>query len=309
MKEFVSVRPAQVLFSSGYLKRDALVFSRIAIPTCAASAADPLLTRLGLLEERDYLLEHNLIFDPERSHSDIFRGISSEVKTDPVSQKIQAILDAVKNDERFREQMLKELGWSNNTELGALLIQFALQFECILRPLSARLREHAQMDAYAVSTLNPQTFENPTAEKQDVLGIVLKALPIPDEHVPWEQILEFRSDPDSAGKFMALRNWMNEITRAKLSPDEIEQKLEWLIYDYTRHLEFHRMRTNVGTLEAIVVASAECLANLANLEFGKIAKGLFALRQRKLQMLEGELKSPGNEIAYIVKATTEFGEK
>lgn len=39
----------------------------------------------------------------------------------------------------------------------------------------------------------------------NVLKIVLGAFPEPDESTSWEQIIEFRSDPDSAGQVLALR--------------------------------------------------------------------------------------------------------
>jgi hypothetical protein len=50
----------------------------------------------------------------------------------------------------------------------------------------------------------------------------------------------------------------------------------------------------------------EIAENLVKFQFGKLAKGLFSLRHRKLSLLEGELKSPGREIAFISKAQVTF---
>jgi hypothetical protein len=142
--------------------------------------------------------------------------------------------------------------------------------------------------------------------KGDVMTIVIEALPTPDSSVPWEQILDYRSDPDSRGKFLALRNWMNEVAREGLTPLELEEKLEWLLFDYKRHLDLHKLKTQVSRLETIVITAAEVLENATKLNFGKLAKGLFSLRQQRIDMLESELTLPGSEVAYIFEANELF---
>lgn len=68
-----------------------------------------------------------------------------------------------------------------------------------------------------------------TSAKNEVIRIVLNALPVPDEQTSWEQIIEYRDDPDSQSKFLDLRNWMTEIARNELTPNEAEEKLEYLL--------------------------------------------------------------------------------
>jgi hypothetical protein len=59
---------------------------------------------------------------------------------------------------------------------------------------------------------------------EDVLSVILKRLPEPDNSVPWEQIIEYRTDPASKGKLLALRNWTHEMVRSELTQQEIEDK-------------------------------------------------------------------------------------
>ncbi len=73
----------------------------------------------------------------------------------------------------------------------------------------------------------------------------------------WQQIMEYREDPETKGKFLALDNWMNEVARLKLPPWEVEEKLEWLSNDYEAHMRLHALRTNTGTLETIITVGAE----------------------------------------------------
>jgi len=143
-------------------------------------------------------------------------------------------------------------------------------------------------------------------KSSSIISIVLNNMPIPDEMTSWEDIMQFRSDPNSFHKFLDLRNWMSEVAQGQLSPIEIEQKLEYLMSQYQRHMELHKMKTNASILETVVVSSAEFLEDLMKVRWGKIAKGLFSFRQKKVAMLEGELTSPGSEVAYIVKAREVF---
>jgi hypothetical protein len=118
--------------------------------------------------------------------------------------------------------------------------------------------------------------------------------------VSWEQILEYRSDPDSQSRFLALRNWISEVVNAKLTTVEAEDKLEYLVEQYRRHFRLHKLKTNAGILETIVVGAGEFLENAVKLRWGAAAKGLFAFKRRRIHLLEGELTAPGREIAYIV---------
>jgi hypothetical protein len=178
--------------------------------------------------------------------------------------------------------------------------------EYFARGISLQLRELANMDASPLVTSQLHSSLEPMIDKSDLVQIVIGALPIPDDSVGWEQIFDYRSDPDSAGKFLALRNWMNEIARARLTQAEMEDKLEYLIDQYTRHLNVHKLKTNVGALETVVVAGAEFLEDFVKFKWGKIAKGLFSFKHRRIALMEGELKAPGNEIAYIVSARQRF---
>jgi len=170
-----------------------------------------------------------------------------------------------------------------------------------------QLRNSYNYDAYPVSALNDFTSTQTQGRKEDVVKVTLNALPLPDESISWEQIIEYRSDPDSRSKFLALRHWMSEVARAELTPAEVEEKLEYLIDQYQKHMKLHLMKTNVGTLETIVTTGAEFLGDLVSFKWGKAAEALFSLRRRQVALLEGELTAPGSEVAYIVKAMETFG--
>src|SRR4029077_6346630 len=100
--------------------------------------------------------------------------------------------------------------------------------------------------------------------------------------------------------------WMSEVARGKLTPAEAEEKLEYLLNQYRRGIEIHKMKVNTTTLETLVVTIADAPKNLLTLQWGEIAKGLFSIRHRKIALLEGELTAKGSEVAYIMKARDTF---
>ena len=115
-----------------------------------------------------------------------------------------------------------------------------------------------------------------------------------------------RADPDSKAKFLALRNWISETIRSNLSPTEIAEKLEYLLSEYQQHLTLHKMKATSGMIETVVVSGAQIAENLVRVKFSEIAKMPFAAKHRKLALFEGELTSPGHELAYILKTQEVF---
>jgi hypothetical protein len=179
--------------------------------------------------------------------------------------------------------------------------------------ISIQIRELYKIEAHPIlsTALQQSTLPSRSSHinKSDVVGIALNALPIPNDSTPWEQVIEYRSDPDSQARFLDLRNWMSEVARGQLSLFEVEEKLEYLISQYQRHMKLHRMKTTAGSFETIIVSTAEVLEDLVKFKWSKIAKMLFSFRQRQIALLEGELYSPGNEVAYIVHTKEAFPEK
>lgn len=59
----------------------------------------------------------------------------------------------------------------------------------------------------------------------------------------------------------------------------------------------------------MVTSSLEILENLARLKLSKIAKTLFSFRESETALLEAELQAPGNELAFIGKIKSQFGQE
>jgi len=270
MKEYIAVNDTMVLFNLNALKRQALMFDRIAVPFFGGiseqfiehSRVPLIITELEWLIDQGIAFEPNLDFDKQRlAANNEFRSfIGANVsETQYIEAELAKDIDInriVEGREEASAQLL--------INAGLAMIGYNARY------ISAAMRALGKGDAYAVlSATIPSSGSSTAAHSNEVLQIAFNALPVPDESTPWEQIIEYRSDEDSRHKFLELRHWMSEMARSELTPAEAEQKLEYLISQYERHLKLHRLKTNTGTLETIVTTGAGDFRRFSELQVGQ----------------------------------------
>jgi hypothetical protein len=71
-------------------------------------------------------------------------------------------------------------------------------------------------------------------------------------------------------------------------------------------MHLHQMKTKTGVLEIVVTTGAEIAEDLVKFRWGKLAKAPFTITHKKIDLLQAEMKAPGREIAYVVKAKKTF---
>jgi hypothetical protein len=143
------------------------------------------------------------------------------------------------------------------------------------------------------------------SKKEQVISFLLSNIPVPNEDVSWKQIIDFRSDVEVKNKYLALLNWINEVSNSNFSINEIKEKYEYLYSDYIKHFKLHKMKYNTSYLEILLPAGASLLLGqpLAGL---KLASDFLKMRLLSISLLEEEGKLPGKEIAYIYKISETF---
>lgn len=328
MRDFVAVAHPVFAFNAGALKQQALMFHRIAIPTLSGVLSADHEDTKDIRRNLECLIEAGIVFEPTQS------------KVKVSSPDHETTLDLMREDGKRLIEVLfgfrmEELEAARGDETKIAEVQKKIQVDRLslafhgavfdpdrlvghvtslaahlTRLFSIELREANQLDAYPILPDQFASLEiNHGSTKQDVVKIALAALPIPDDQVSWEQIVEYRTDPASQDRFLDLRHWMTEVARGDLTPPEVEEKLEYLLSRYRRHMDVHKMKSNTTMLETIVVTTADVLGNLASFQWGKAAQGLFSFKHRKVDLLEGELTAEGSEVAYIMKAKDAFSSR
>lgn len=318
MAEFIAVNDIFSIIEYGSLKRQALMFDRIAMPNFRKTL-DGLHQKIPdkseLFADFDWLMETGIIFDPDidvdeqilkkdPEYRELFdRYFDHLVSMDQTFRGVNVADLVCTNTEKSNELELTEKGRTAWESLSGL---FGFQ----ARELSLQLRLLKGFDAYPVlsSFISSMGEED---NKSTVVQIVLQEFPVPDEQTAWEQIDEFRSDPNSRSKFFALKEWINQVARMELPNNEVEDKLAAAMSDYTDHMKRHRMKLKWDTLKTIVYAQAFTgggyLAGWGKLGIvAGVIKPLFSIKEYQIKLLEAEQTTPGREVAYIVKAKEIF---
>jgi len=146
-------------------------------------------------------------------------------------------------------------------------------------------------------------------KKERVMELVINRMPIPDNEIGWEQILDFKSDEAIKRNLLGLRSWMTKIGHTKYTNKEIQQEIEYLLNEYENSIKLHKLKYQIGSTEVLITTALEVLENLLALKFSKAAKSIFQLKNKKIDMLIGETKTPGKELAYLSKNQGLFGKK
>lgn len=135
----------------------------------------------------------------------------------------------------------------------------------------------------------------------DTISIVMKKFPVLDKELPFEMFLDFKQNPDTKLKLSRLKNWISEIANTKVSAKEIEQKLEFLLIEYSNHLDFHKLKYSQGVMEIIISTSLSIIENVLQLKLSDASKVLFDIKKKRIDLLESERNALGKEVAYIHK--------
>jgi hypothetical protein len=325
MREFVAVTHPIFAFNTGALKQQALMFHRIAVPTLSGVLSADHEDTKHIRRNLEWLIEAGIVFEPAQSKVKV-SSPDHETTLDLLREDGKRLIEVLfgfhmEELEAARGDATKIAEVQKKIQVDRLNLAFhGAVFEAdrlvghvtslatnLTRLFSIELREANQLDAYPILPDQSASLEtNHRCTKHDVVKIVLAALPLPDDQVSWEQILEYRSDPASQDRFLDLRHWMTEVARGDLTPSEVEEKLGYLLSRYRRHMEVHKMKSNATMFETVVVTSADALGNLASFQWGKAAQALFSLKYMKVDLLEGELTAEGSEVAYILKTRDAF---
>jgi hypothetical protein len=134
-----------------------------------------------------------------------------------------------------------------------------------------------------------------------VLSVVIRKFPFITEAFDLSKFIEFKADEDTKLKLDRLRDWVLDMSKKNYNTKEIEQKIDYLLSEYCKQLEIHKVKYELGTMETLVTTSLEVLENIAKLNFSKAAKVIFDLGKQDINLLEAEQKMTGKEVAIIQK--------
>ena len=305
--DIVAVPDQTLALNEPALKPLSVLFNRIAFPGLSKFRTLPE-THTKMAEHLFRLADRGILFEPEIQRSDdqtfknrIIQDMNQFFKPYGVSADD---LFASRTDEK-KALEVKEKTRATSPESFSEDDQYAL-FRAMQRMVAngtrlaaVQLRNLNNLDAHAVvsSEFSPWEQDDEDPNSHDVLQVRVNGLPLPDKDVSWEQIIEYRSDPNSLNRFPDFRNWISDTARGNLTALEAEQRLAPVLTRFHKQMEIHQMKTVSTTVEVFVTTSPNIIKNLLSYPGG--TKHCF-FAHRKLVWLEGEAPSEISEVAFVL---------
>ncbi|MCH9031242.1 MAG: hypothetical protein IIB00_03150 [candidate division Zixibacteria bacterium] len=295
------------------LRRELLLFDRLALPFLEStirvwsdSESDSRLNQLAA--ELEWLAEREIVEAPSLSPvqtgplaDDYLDYLKMSDERDKVFSKIREISGPDLNLDEASAYVMK----TGDSRLIHCLTQIVQNFEkYLVRILAAQLNQNDGTIAIPLLSTRDENNLDIGVSRAQVLSIAFDSIPFPATNVSLEQLIDFRNDPDVRADYLALHRWAATTAKESRQPAEIREEIEYLIAQYQRHMNIHKIEQGVGAVETVVTVGAETLENLVKLKWGKAAKQLFSFRKRKAALLKAESGAPGKELAYLIKAST-----
>jgi hypothetical protein len=194
---------------------------------------------------------------------------------------------------KAHEVMLRMLGSDANIAyIEAFLLRLLRQTDAIC------------IDPFWIGSSDSNVDRN--AKDGDLYEIVINGLLLPDGAVPWEDILAFRSESSSQQQLRALRLWIGEMAKGKLTYAQAVDQIEYLKQEYRVHMKGAGIRARNSTLRTLVVGVADIAESAIKLKLKDLAEFPFKLLDAKADLIDADRKAVGRELAYVVRAEDRF---
>ena len=318
-KELIAIPDPATAMAETALKQLTVMFHRIAIQGLFVDYSKVPFLSPEFTKRRNWLAELGILFDLDvaklkgstaQDYSKTRAMILDDTDsfTKPTFGMGTLEMVAARNDEEKAAEIRKR-GAEARSRLadGTLdpqkMLEISLRLTTnMMRLLACQLRDVESVDAYPVISPEFNSFEqdDPRITKHDVLRICIGALPVPVDYVPWEQIIEYRNDPDTQSNFLLIKDWMSAVARATFTPSQVEETLEYLSNRFRGGLQTHGINTTTTSLYAYVATTPEFVEMLAEVGPDWGTHALFSIDHCKLGLLDNESTSPGSIVAFLL---------
>jgi hypothetical protein len=145
---------------------------------------------------------------------------------------------------------------------------------------------------------------SPSQTPETLLRVAASALPAPDGSCAWQDIFDFKAEMQD--QQWGFRRFLLTLATKRQTEAEIRDEIEWMVNEYGKSMKIHKIKASQSFVEVFIVSPLEIIENLVKFNWSKIAKGVLSVRRRKVELMEGEMKAPGRECAYVFDARKRF---
>lgn len=160
-----------------------------------------------------------------------------------------------------------------------------------------------------IPTLQLRSSLKQTQDFKTSINAVVEKFPIIDDEISWEELFEYKEDPEAKRKLRALRLFANDLSKSEYNFYEVEEKLNHLMNEYENQIKLHKLKIKYYKYDVLLTSTLGIIENAIKLNFTEIGKNHLSLKKEKVDLLLSERNIVGNEIAYIVDTTDLFRQK
>jgi hypothetical protein len=323
------------------LKQAAMIFDKIAFKHfhskgeydlfSTTEAGKRTLEKIELLQEKDILrIGPELILDEDKAfwlkdHQQLAQYFQKLDKPDLKMILVKLALDS--NDSsifswaiRKEKALRKELRNINKNESLSTAVPKHLEnlkdLDGILRKdlycrlAAMQLRNTKKLDAVPIieNAFLPNDLNY--AESSNIVRFIYDKIPFATGATPWEAIFDFRDDEEGRKKLLRFRKWLaNKFKDGNTTVNELNDEINELLFDYEAYMSIQHKKFQTSKMETLIVSTVELIEGIPKLQISKALKTLFKISKLKIELLEDEIKAPGNEIAFISNLKTTFSKR
>ena len=270
------------------------------------------LTSIGILLELGFERIGELAQEASRETAQLLVP-DADVLLKPAGTSVEEMMgargDAEKMAElkRRRDQVTPESMFGSFEDFEQWAESMQRMVSRLTRIQAIGLRSRDNLDAYAVITREHSSLDQDdnSLPTHDVLKFAL-GVPVPDEYVPWQHIIEYRNDPESRKQFGVIKNCLREIARGSLTTPQAEETLQSLLHRYWHEMQRHNLYTEMKWMEVFVVTTPEVAEKFETSGARNTEQSWVTIEPRKVGLLEGESTTAGSEIAYLIDSKSLF---
>lgn len=142
--------------------------------------------------------------------------------------------------------------------------------------------------------------------KSPVLRTVIRELPMPDESVPLQEILELRLDSEFIDKRERLWAWIRRVSVDNWTEQDLREELRHLSSEYEKYMRMNRVKFQFTSFGAVVKFGVGLIEDAVKLNFKDITDSLFTILGENVNLSAAELSAPGREVALIPHLKTVY---
>jgi hypothetical protein len=247
-KEFVAIAHPLIGLNEPALKQLTIMFNRIAIEGLSIDVSKAAFISPDFIKQRERLEELGILFEvdvkklksstaPEYAKLRAMILEDTDLLTQPTfGMSAREMVAAREDEEKLAEIRKRGREVDQRFADGSLdpLKVWEISQRLVtnsVRMIASQFRDIERVDAHVVLPFGFSSLEQEDSRitKYDVVKIEIGALPVPLDYVLWEQILEYRNNPETKDSFLSIRDWMSEVARGSFALDHVEETLEYLI--------------------------------------------------------------------------------